>query len=86
MPELPEVESIKRQLKPNIIGKIILEVVEIIKPYRLPAKKPAFAKASSGKEERKEYIANFQKEIEKNKEIKRIREVVKRLALGFAIP
>ena len=31
MPELPEVESIKRQLKPNIVGKIISKI-EIISP------------------------------------------------------
>lgn len=31
MPELPEVETIKRQLKPNIIGKIISDV-EILSP------------------------------------------------------
>lgn len=31
MPELPEVESIRRQLKPNIIGKIISEI-EILSP------------------------------------------------------
>ncbi len=60
----------------NFIGKTILKVIGIIKHHRLPAKK----------EERKEYIAFFQKEIEKNKEIKKIREVVKKLALGFSIP
>ncbi len=31
MPELPEVETIKRQLKPNVIGKIISDV-EILSP------------------------------------------------------
>lgn len=31
MPELPEVETIKRQLKPNVIGKIISDI-EIISP------------------------------------------------------
>jgi len=31
MPELPEVESIKRQLKPNIIGKIIADI-KILSP------------------------------------------------------
>ena len=31
MPELPEVESIKRQLKPNIVGKIISDI-KILSP------------------------------------------------------
>ncbi|MFA5770232.1 MAG: bifunctional DNA-formamidopyrimidine glycosylase/DNA-(apurinic or apyrimidinic site) lyase [Patescibacteria group bacterium] len=38
MPELPEVESIKRQLKPNIIGKIISEI-EILSPKNFVGKK-----------------------------------------------
>ena len=70
----------------KFIGGTILKVIDIIKLYRLPEKKPASAKASSGKEERKEYIANFQKEVEKNKEIKKMREEVKKLALRFPIP
>jgi len=60
----------------NFIGRTILKVIEIIKLYRLPV----------NKEERKEYIANFQKKVEKNKEIKKIKEKVRKLALGFYIP
>ena len=38
MPELPEVESIKRQLKPNLIGKIISDI-EILSPKNFVGKK-----------------------------------------------
>ncbi|MCR4277243.1 MAG: bifunctional DNA-formamidopyrimidine glycosylase/DNA-(apurinic or apyrimidinic site) lyase [Candidatus Roizmanbacteria bacterium] len=38
MPELPEVETIKRLLKPNLIGKIISEV-EILSPKNFVGKK-----------------------------------------------
>jgi glycine hydroxymethyltransferase len=60
----------------GFIGMTILKVIEIIKLYRLP----------ENKEERKEYIANFQKEVEKNKEIIKMRDKVKKLALHFPIP
>jgi formamidopyrimidine-DNA glycosylase len=40
MPELPEVESIKRQLKPNIIGKIISDI-GILSPKNFIGKKEA---------------------------------------------
>ncbi|MFH0979834.1 MAG: serine hydroxymethyltransferase, partial [Candidatus Roizmanbacteria bacterium] len=51
----------------KFIGEKILEVIELLKRYRLPSKK----------EERKEYIARFEKEMSKNPEIKKIREEVK---------
>ena len=38
MPELPEVETIKRKLKPNLVGKIISEV-EILSPKNFVGKK-----------------------------------------------
>jgi len=38
MPELPEVETIKRQLKPNLIGKII-SGIEILSPKNFVGKK-----------------------------------------------
>ena len=60
----------------KFIGAKILEVIELLKKYRLPVKK----------EQRKEYIARFEKEMEKNQEIKRIRQEVKKLALRFPIP
>lgn len=60
----------------KFIGNKILEVTELLKRYRLPEKK----------EERKEYIAKFEKEMEKNKEIKRIRQEVRKLAIRFPIP
>jgi glycine hydroxymethyltransferase len=58
------------------IGKTILKVIEIIKSYRLP----------TNKEDRKEYIVNFQKNVGKNKAIKVMREEVKRLSMRFPIP
>jgi serine hydroxymethyltransferase (EC 2.1.2.1) len=60
----------------KFIGKKILQVIEILKKYHLPEKK----------EERGKYIANFEKEIEKNPLIKKLRAEVKKLALKFSIP
>ncbi|MBI5127562.1 serine hydroxymethyltransferase [Candidatus Roizmanbacteria bacterium] len=60
----------------KFIGGKILEVIELLKRYRLPTKK----------EERKEYISRFEKEMSGNPEIKRIRNEVKKLALRFPIP
>lgn len=60
----------------KFIGAKILDVINLIKKYKLPDKK----------EERKNYIANFEKEMKNNKEIKKIREEVKKVALRFPIP
>ncbi len=60
----------------KFIASKILEVIELLKRYRLPAKK----------EERKEYIARFEKEMASNPEVKKIRSEVKTLALRFPIP
>jgi glycine hydroxymethyltransferase len=60
----------------KFIGQKILQVVEILKKYHLP----------ETKEERGKYIANFEKEIEKNSLIKKLRAEVKKLALKFPIP
>ena len=65
-----------REKEMKFIGEKILEVIEFLKRYRLPIKK----------EERKEYVARFEKEMAKNLEIKRIRQEVKTLALRFPIP
>ena len=70
----------------NFIGKTILKVIKIIRFYRLPEKKPDSAKATSGKEERKDYIAKFEREMRTNKKIKEIHDRVKKLALHFPIP
>ena len=59
----------------EFIGKTILKVIDEIKDYKLPAK-----------EQRKEYIAKFQKEIEKNKQLIKLRAEVKKLAVRFSIP
>ncbi len=40
MPELPEVETIKRELKPNVIGKIISEIT-VLSPKNFSGKKEA---------------------------------------------
>ena len=60
----------------KVIGQKILQVIEILKNYSLP----------EIKEERVNYIANFEKEIEKNSLIKKLRAEVKNLALKFPIP
>lgn len=60
----------------KFIGSIILTVVDLIKDYRLPDKK----------EERREYIANFEKKVSKLAEIKKLRQVVKKFAVRFPIP
>jgi len=60
----------------KFIGNKILEVINLLKKYRLPDKK----------EERKEYISRFEKEVKMNKEIKRIRQEVRKLAVKFLIP
>lgn len=60
----------------EFIGEKILQVINLIKKYRLP----------ENKEERGKYIVNFQKEMMKNKEIKRIRLEVKKVAVKFPIP
>jgi len=60
----------------KFIGQKILQVLEILKKYHLP----------ETKEERGKYIANFEKEIEKNPLIKKLRAEVKKIALKFQIP
>jgi len=60
----------------KVIGKMILEVIDLIKPYRLP----------TNKKERKDYIVKFEKEIKTKKEVKELRQQVKKLALRFPIP
>ena len=58
------------------IGKKILEVIDLIKKYRLP----------EDKTKRKEYITKFQKDMEKNKDLKRIKAEVRKTAIKFKIP
>lgn len=60
----------------KFIGTKILEVIELLRKYRLPDRK----------EDRKQYIVNFEREMKKSKEIKRIRQEVKKVALKFPIP
>ncbi len=60
----------------KFIGGIILEVINLLKPYRLPLKK----------EERKDYITKFEGEMRANKKMKEIHLRVKKLALRFSIP
>jgi glycine hydroxymethyltransferase len=60
----------------KFIGQKMLEVIELLKAYKLP----------EDKKQRFEYIAKFQKEMEKNKTIKKISEEVKRVAMRFSIP
>ncbi len=60
----------------EFIGKKILEVIDLLKKYRLPKEN----------QERVKYIANFEREISQNKILKRMRLEVKKVALKFAIP
>ena len=60
----------------RFIGQKILQVIEILRKYHLP----------ETKEERGKYITQFEKEIEKNPLIKKLRAEVKKLALKFPIP
>lgn len=60
----------------EFIGKKILEVINLLKKYRLP----------EDNQERKKYIGHFEREITKNKVLKRMRMEVKKMALKFPIP
>ena len=60
----------------KFIGKVILKVIEVIKDYKLP----------STKEERMPYIKQFRNEMNVNKELKRLRQDVKKMAIKFPIP
>ena len=60
----------------KFIGSVILEVINLLKSYKLP----------ENKLDRKEYIAKFEREMRANKKIKEIRLRVKKLALRFPIP
>lgn len=59
-----------------IIGQTILEVLNLIKKYKLPA----------SKEDRVKYLKSFREDISKNSEIKIIKTKVKKLATKFKIP
>ena len=65
-----------REKEMKFIGQVMLEVIDLIKKYRLPEKK----------EERKEYIASFEREMRASDKIKEIHLKVKKVALGFPIP
>ncbi len=60
----------------KFIGETIIKVIDLLKKYRLPAKK----------EERAAYIKRFEEEIKVNKEILRLKQEVKKVALRFPIP
>jgi len=60
----------------KFIGQTILKVLHLIKFYHLP----------SNKNTRGEYIKKFEKEMKGNKEIKKLRAEVKKLAVKFPIP
>ncbi len=60
----------------KFIGKIILQVINLIKDYHLPA----------NKETRQKYIESFEKKMKANREIKILRKKVKNFALRFPIP
>lgn len=60
----------------EFIGKLVLKVIKLIQPYQLP----------KDKEKRKDYILKFEKEIKQKKEIKKLRNEVKKLASRFSIP
>lgn len=60
----------------KFIGSIMLQVINLIKDYRLPKEKT----------ERKQYIAAFEKKLKNDRRIKALRLQVKKFALRFPIP
>lgn len=60
----------------KFIGKTIVKTLNFIKTYRMPTEK----------EKRTEYIKNFENDMGKIKELKQIREQIKKFALRFPIP
>lgn len=60
----------------KFIGGKILEVISLLKEYQLP----------TDKKERLAYVNAFQGKMEKNTDIKRIRQEVRKVALKFPIP
>ncbi|MGB9707699.1 MAG: hypothetical protein ACPL1D_03025, partial [Microgenomates group bacterium] len=74
-----------REKEMGFIGKKILAVLEVIKKY-FQKQGAEFCFWDLPKEKKGEFIKKFEKEMKENKEIKKIREAVKRLAVKFAIP
>lgn len=64
----------EREMK--FIGETILEVIRLIKSYRLP----------EIKEERREYIREFENKMRKNKELFLLKKKVKNMAIDFPVP
>ncbi|MCX6807102.1 MAG: serine hydroxymethyltransferase, partial [Candidatus Berkelbacteria bacterium] len=64
-----------REKEMEKIGNWIKKVIDEIKDRRLPEK-----------EQRKEYIAKFQKDIDKNQKIKKIRAEIRKMCLRFPVP
>ena len=60
----------------QFIGKTILEIIELIKSYRLPEKK----------EERRGYIKEFEKQMKKSTELILLRKKVENMAIVFPVP
>jgi hypothetical protein len=60
----------------KIIGRVMIEVLNFIKPYKLP----------STKEERIVHIKKFVRDMTTNKRLKELRKEVKSLALKFPLP
>lgn len=60
----------------KFIGKIILSVIDVIKDVRLPAEKNMRTKA----------VGDFEKRMSNNKELKRLKLEVKKMATKFEIP
>jgi glycine hydroxymethyltransferase len=60
----------------KFIGKTMISVLDLIKKYRLP----------DAKEARKEYLQKFKIEIKQLKELKKLHDEVKKMAITFPIP
>lgn len=60
----------------KFIGEKILEIIDLLKGYKLPEDKKL----------RSEYIAKFEKEMGKNRTVKKILGEVRKVALRFPIP
>ncbi|MCX7956250.1 MAG: serine hydroxymethyltransferase [Patescibacteria group bacterium] len=69
----------------RFIGKKIIEVLSIIKNY-FKKQGNNFSFWNLPKEKRGEFIKNFEKTIKKNRDIKKIKNEIKKMALKFPIP
>lgn len=69
----------------KFIGKKLLEVLDVIKNY-FEKQGKNFVFWNLSKEERKEFMKKFDKDIVKNNQLKKIKSEIKKVAIKFPIP